>query len=292
MKASEKQGLCKKITTVLKKRYKKPLPDTDRPVLDILLYAICLENVSVSEAEASFERLMADFYDYNELRVSSLTEIESAFNGAEQSEFRALRVRTVLQDVFENLYTFDFEALRKKTLDAATKQLDKLRHLSDFVRDFALQTALGAHVVPVDDRMKNAAVWLGLAPADATASQAGDALKPALRKADAPLFCHLLRCLATDSAFVKTFETAVRKPPTDGFDPDTAVDRLNDLIKSGGKKSRSSKRKTAKKSSRKSTRKSTGTKRSAAKKKSKKRTAKKGSRSSSKKTSKQSLASK
>lgn len=252
MKASDKQTLCKKLATALKKRYKQPLAKTDRPVLDLMLYAICLEDVTEADADAALERLMNGFHDYNEMRVSSLTELEPAFRGADQPEFRALRIRTVLHDIFEQLYSYDFDGIRKKTLEAAAKQLNKLRFLSDFVRNFTLQAALGAHVVPLDARMRNAAVWLGLVSPAASEAEASEELKSALRKNDAPLFCHLLRCLATDPSFAKTFESAVRKPPEEGFDPTTATDRLDELLKSEGK---SGKTASAKKSDGGSTRK-------------------------------------
>lgn len=279
MKASEKQGLCKKIVTVLKKRYKSSPPSTDRPVLDLLLHAICLENVSQKEADATYQRLHEEFHDYNEMRVSSLTELEGVFEGYEEPEYRALRVRTALQDIFEKYYTFDFDVLRKKTLDTATKQMAKLRHLTDFVRDYTLQTALDAHLVPLDDRMRDASVWLGLVEPDATPSEAGESLKPALRKADAPKFCQLLRCLATDPAFAKTFGSAHKKPPEEGFDPEDAVDRLEDLLKAGGKSTR-------KKSSTKSAARKTASKSKTAKKTGTKRKAKKAAKSKTKKKTK------
>jgi len=237
MKASEKQGLCKKLVTVLKRRYDKPAPKNDRSVLELLLYAVSLENVSVETAEATLRELLERFHDYNELRVSSLSEIEPIFNGMDDPEHRALRVRCILQDIFEKNYAFDFEDLRKKTLETATREMESLRHLTDFVRGYTLQHALEAHILPLDERMRNAAVWLGLVPPDASPREAGDSLKPAVRKADAPLFCHLLRCLATDSAFIKTFSTAYKKPPADGFDPESAIDRLEELIRSAGKRS-------------------------------------------------------
>jgi len=234
MKASEKQTQCKKLATVLKKRYKSPAPQGVRAVLDEILYAICLENVSEAEADAALDRLMAGFHDYNEMRVSTLSELEPAFRGADQPEYRALRVRTVLQDIFENLYSFDFDAIRKKTLEAASKQLSKLRHLSDFVRNYTLQAALGAHVVPIDDRLRDAAVWLGLVSPSAGEAEAAEELKSVLRKNDAPQFCRLLRCLATDPSFAKAISAEVQKPPQAGFDPATAVERLEALLKSGG----------------------------------------------------------
>lgn len=276
MKASEKQTVCKKLVTVLKKRYKTQPPDTDRPVLELLLFAICQENVSPKEAEATFQKLLDEFHDYNEMRVSSLTELEAVFKGFDEPEYRALRVRTALQDLFEKYYSFDFDVLKKKTLDSATKQLKKLRHLTDFIRDYTLQTALDAHLVPLDDRMRNAVIWLGLVEPEMSPGDASDSLKAALRKADAPKFCHLLRCLATDAAFIKTFENAHEKPPEEGFDGEDAVSRLEALIKAGGKskpKKKAAARKTSTKS--KAAKKKKSTTKRKAKKPAKKKAAKK-----------------
>lgn len=270
MKASEKQSVCKKLVTALKKRYKTPQPRGERSVLDILLFAICLENAGYDQAEASFDWLLENFHDYNEMRVSSLSELVPAFDEVDDAEYRALRVKTVLQDLFEKYYSFDYEVLRKKTLEAATKQLERLRHLSEFVRNYTLQEALGAHLVPLDGRMRNAVVWLGLIEPDATPEDASETLKSAIRKADAPVFCHLLRQLATDPAVVKKFEKAHDKPPQDGFDGFDAVARLDELFsqsskRTSGKRSASgAKRKTAGKKAAKS---STAKKKSAAKKK-------------------------
>lgn len=281
MKASEKQTLCKKLVGVLKKQYKSPLPKTDRPVLDLILYGICLENVTEEDAAVAFDRLFADFHDYNEMRVSSLMELEASFNGSADSEFRALRVKTALTDIFEKYFSFDFEIIRRKTLDAATKQISKLRHLSDFVRKYILQTALGAHVVPVDDRMLAAATWLGLVPPGSSQEEASDALKPALRKADVPLFCHQLRLLSCDPKLIKSFESAVSKPPEEGFDPETAVDRLGDLLSGKSKTANKSASKPARKTAKKKTVKKKTTKKPAAKAKTKKKTTKKTKRTAS-----------
>ena len=73
-----------------------------------------------------------------------------------------MRVRNTLQYVFEKHFEFDFEAVRRKTFEAAERQLTKIKGLSPFIRNFSLQAALGSHVVPVDQSMCNAIIWLGL----------------------------------------------------------------------------------------------------------------------------------
>ncbi|MGH7200217.1 MAG: hypothetical protein ACREJB_06405 [Planctomycetaceae bacterium] len=252
-KASEKQSLSKKLVALLKKRYKTPVPAHNRPVLQTLLYAVCLENASYEQADTAYDRLRGHFEELseirlNEVRVSSITELMHAFQSLPAPEMRALRVRSILQYVFEDHYQFEFETLRKKTLEAATRQLQKIQGLSQFVQDHTLQAGLGSHVVPIDDAMGRACVWLGLAEPHATPTQISESLKPALRKADAPLFCHLLRCLATDPRLSDAFDPKLHPPPEEGHDPDTAAERLTALLTQAKSAKAGRKRKTDDKS--------------------------------------------
>ena len=265
MKASEKQAVCKKLTAALKKRYKLSLPKKSRPVLETILFGICLEDAPLQDAEEAYERLYADFHDLNEIRVSSITELEQVFNTMQAPEWRALRIRNSLHFVFEKHFSYDFEILRRKTHDLAAKQLSKINGLSAFVKTYTLQASLGSHVIPVDESMTNAAIWLGLVPSGLTPAKASEALKPALRKNDAPLFCHLLRCLATDPKIACNLQAHVQNSPEDGFDPHTAIARLPELLK----KPPAPKKTTAKKT----TAKKTAAKKSSAKKNTKKKVA-------------------
>lgn len=232
-----KQAVAKKLMAALKKRYKTPLPKTDRPILELMLYSICLENATDEEAEEAYKRLGTLFHDLNEARVSSISELAAVFNGA-NAEQKALRIRSTLQHVFEKHYAFDFETLRRSTLELAGKQLAKFKDLSPFVRSYTLQFALGGHLVPVDDAMTAAAVWLGLVHVHVGAADAATELKSAVRKSDAVLFCHLLRCLAQDPVVKRTLERAASRAPENGYDLATASERLEELFRTAGKANR------------------------------------------------------
>lgn len=249
-KASDKQAILKKLFPLLKKQYKSTPPKYDMPILETLIHAICLENASQEEAEAAQERLDESFHDYNEMRVSSISELNKVFEGMESPELRSLRIRSVLHHVFEEHYEFEFEGLRRKTLELATKQLNKIRDLSPFIKNFTLQVALGSHLVPMDDVMLQPVKWLGLVELEATPEDASESLKSAVRKSDGPLFCHLIRCLAHDPKLEGAFELESETPEKD-FDLNTAPARLKKLLEEGpqkrGKKStKSSAKKTSK----------------------------------------------
>lgn len=236
-KASDKQGVCKKLVPLLKKRYPGGVPKSDRTVLRTILYGICLENAGAAEADRAFERLESNFHDLNEVRVSTIAELESIFEGMSDPAWRAMRVRGTLQYVFEKQFSFDFEGLRRKTLDLAAKQLARIKCLTPFVRDYTLLSVLGSHLVPADERMTRAAIWLGLAEPGMSPEQASEALKSSVRKADAPLLCQQLRQLATDPALIPAFDEVDHYTENDEeefpYDLDTAVARLKALFEHG-----------------------------------------------------------
>jgi len=79
-----------------------------------------------SRAEAAYSRLLSSFHDLNELSGQLHHRAGPRLRRAgERADWRAHRVRTVLQYVFEKHFEFAFESLRRKTLELATKQLFK-----------------------------------------------------------------------------------------------------------------------------------------------------------------------
>jgi hypothetical protein len=232
-KVADRQALLKKLLPLLKKQYKVVIPKLDRPVMETLLYAVCLENASVEEADRAYQRLFELFPDLNEARVSSILELEPIFDGLTDPDWRAFRARSVLQYVFEKSFAFELESLRKKTLELAQKQLAKIKHLSPFIRTFVLQQAIGAHVLPLDDNSARLLVWLGLASAGQSGDEIGEHLKSVIRKAESHQFCFSLRCLATDRKLNLAFDPADFPPPPDGHEAGSAMDRLQILFKSG-----------------------------------------------------------
>lgn len=245
-KASEKQAICKKIVTILKKRYGAKLPKESRPILETMLYGICLENATTDAADRAYARLFEHFHDLNEIRVSSVREIEPVFEGMTDADWRGLRARYVLQHVFEKRYAYDFEYLRRKTHDLANKHLVKIKYLTPFVRFFTLQQTLGSHLVPADDKMCNAAIWLGLLEPKVTAKTASEALKSAVRKSDVPMFAHMLRQFASDAKLQFAFDFKNAPPPDEGFDTAAAPGKLPGLFKEGDERAKRKPKRTKK----------------------------------------------
>jgi endonuclease-3 len=172
----------------------------------------------------------------NEVRVSTVGEVERAYEGQPESEWRAYRTISVLKFIFDKVYAFEFESLRKKTLDLATKQLGKIKELSPFVRDYTLHEVTGAHLVPIDTSMSRLLVWLGLVLPNQNHEQIGETIRGFVRKAEVESFVFTLRCLATDPTKNVAFDPAKYPVPEAGYDLEATADRLTNLLKKGPEK--------------------------------------------------------
>ncbi|MCA9113896.1 MAG: hypothetical protein KDA79_02335 [Planctomycetaceae bacterium] len=222
-KAADRQNICKKLVPILRKQYGSKVPENGLPVMESLLLAVCMEDTPCDIGQERYERLLNDFHDLNEVRVSTPTDLARVFPEDPLAEMRAMQIRNILQYVFEENFSFDLEDIRRKTLDQATRQLNRIPELSSFIRLTVLQHPLGNHLIPVDESARRALIWLGLADADTTHDDASALLKSAIRKADGLLFCFLLHSLATDPRYTAEFEQAL-EAAGDEADGDSAYD--------------------------------------------------------------------
>jgi endonuclease III len=143
-----------------------PPPVAQVRVLEQFLYGICREDSTPEMANQAYTRLHTDFYDWNEVRVSSVREIEDAMIGLSDPQARAERVIAFLQDVFESTFSFDLEAIQKKGMKHAAKELKGLKAANDYVVAWVVQRTLGGHAIPVDASTLRTARRLGLIEAE------------------------------------------------------------------------------------------------------------------------------
>lgn len=216
---------CRELLAALDKFYGKSQQELPQQMLESMLLIICLEDDSWDTAKAAYSRLLDSYFDLNEIRVSSTAELAHTLSGLHDAEWKGLRIRAILRNVFESSYSFDFEKLRRQTPDLTLKTLKKITELSPFVREFTLQELLGTHSVALDNSMLKAAQWLGLVPAATSLPDAMELLKTAVRKSDASNFCRQLRQLATDPGFSPRFTESF--PST--INTSDVLQRLEDL---------------------------------------------------------------
>lgn len=148
---TNKQQLLAQAATSLKKKQTVSAGPTKRTVLEEVLFAICREGTTTPNAEAAYLRLKQNFFDLNEIRVSSVQEVAEALDGLPDAGAKARRIVALLQEVFEERYRFDLEDIAKKGLKQAAKQLARYKGgATDFVVAWVTQRSLGGHAIPLD----------------------------------------------------------------------------------------------------------------------------------------------
>jgi endonuclease-3 len=150
MSAPSRSAQFVKLHKVLKKSYTPISPNPDRPVLEHLLYGCCLEDAHYEKADEAYATLVHTFFDWNEIRVTTIKELAEVLGVLPDPAAAANRAKRVLQSVFEASYSFDLEELRKKNLGPAIERLQKIAGTTPFTVAYVVQSTLGGHSIPID----------------------------------------------------------------------------------------------------------------------------------------------
>jgi endonuclease-3 len=200
MATQSKSQFLTDIHTQLKRRY-KPKPDraaAKLTVLEAVVYGICHEDTTREQANQALSRFKDHFFDWNEVRVSPIAEIEETLADIPDAENRAQRIRRFLRQLFEKTYGFTLEALVKKPLKEALKALAAYEAFSsDYVTATVVQQALGGHAIPIDSSTRTALSRLGIADPDLASLRS--VIERAIPKNRGIEFLELLEELAHDT---------------------------------------------------------------------------------------------
>lgn len=202
MSATKRAQLINKLFKVAKKHF-APIPIvSSRSVLEHLLYACCLENSHNDVADEAFAKLEQHFFDWNEVRVTTTSEISESMKGLTHPDAAATTVKKALHGVFETYYEFDIEFLKKENLRKTVQQFTRFRGVSPFVVSYTAQVALDGHFIPLDRAMLNLMVVLGVVTEDEVAKGRVPGLERTIAKNKGVEFSSVVHQLA--AAFHKS----------------------------------------------------------------------------------------
>jgi endonuclease III len=169
MATQSKTQLLTSVYTLLKRHY-KPKADRNASRLSVLratVYGICHEDTTREHANQALSRFNDEFFDWNEIRVSSVEEIQENLAGIPEPERKARTIRRFLRQLFNRTYGFTLDALAKKPLKEALKILRTYEAFaSDYVTATVIQQALGGHAIPIDASARRALERLGVSEPD------------------------------------------------------------------------------------------------------------------------------
>ncbi len=187
-----------KVYKILKKHYKPATVDTKRTVMEHLLFACSLEDARYEAAEEAFAALVHTFFDWNEVRVTSLSELSEVMACLPDPRLAANRIKRVLHAVFEAQFNFDLEDKRKKNLGPTIKWLEGLDGATRFSVAYVVQAALSGHSIPIDQGTITALRLLDLLSDKDAKAGVVPGLERAISKSKGMEFGSLLHQLGVD----------------------------------------------------------------------------------------------
>jgi hypothetical protein len=150
MATPNRSALIARMIKVLRKHFKPIAPPKDRTLFEHLLFACLVEDSPQEAAEQVFASLKQDYFGWNEVRVSTQRELTDVCKPLVNPAESAGRLKQTLHSVFESVYEFEIEELKKQNIGQSVKLLQKYKGTTPFAVAYTTQMALGGHSVPIN----------------------------------------------------------------------------------------------------------------------------------------------
>ncbi|MCJ7729349.1 MAG: hypothetical protein MUO27_05690, partial [Sedimentisphaerales bacterium] len=137
-----------------KRKYPGVQPVTHDDPVEALVYSIVSENLTARAAQTAMKRLVENFADFNDLRVSRSEEIVEALGeNTPETKQIASSLTKALAAAFNRYHTLSLEALKKLGKRPARQILEQMDGTSRFVVNYCVLTALHGHAIPLTKKM-------------------------------------------------------------------------------------------------------------------------------------------
>jgi endonuclease-3 len=143
-----------------------------------LVFTILSQHTSDLNSERAFINLMKTFETFDAIASAPVEQIEEAIRRGGLAKTKAPRIKKVLNDVYDELGSFDLSFLAEMPLDEAKAWLKKFDGIGPKTAAIILSFALGMPAMPVDTHIYRVSQRLGLIGPKVTADQAHDILEP------------------------------------------------------------------------------------------------------------------
>ena len=149
-----------------------------------LVYTILSQHTSDINSERAFKNLMATFGSLEEIASASVGDIEDAIRMGGLAKVKAPRIKAVLNQIFEELGSFDLMFLKDMPLDEAKAWLKRLEGIGPKTAAIILCFSLGMPAMPVDTHIYRVSQRLGFVGKKISADKAHDVLEAKVEPED------------------------------------------------------------------------------------------------------------
>jgi endonuclease-3 len=149
-----------------------------------LVYTILSQHTSDINSERAFKNLMATFGSLDDIASASVGDIEDSIRMGGLAKVKAPRIKAVLNQIFDELGSFDLMFLGDMPLDEAKAWLKRLDGIGPKTAAIILCFSLGMPAMPVDTHIYRVAQRLGLVGKKINVEKAHDVLESKVEPED------------------------------------------------------------------------------------------------------------
>ena len=179
-------------------------------MLEQLLFACCLENARYEAAEQVFAAVSTAFFDWNEVRVSTVKELAEGMRGLPDPTAAATGLKQIVAERVRGdvlLRSRGHEETKPRPGRAAA---EKFNGTSSFTVGHVTQAALGGHAIPLDRGALDVLYIVGAATEAEVKSAEVSGLERAIPKNKGAEFASLLHQLGAELVASPFRRTCIR----------------------------------------------------------------------------------
>jgi endonuclease III len=162
VKAHEKIKAVTSYVTSSYRRFASAYRNYPREILDLIVFHKLHFYMPESDAIQSFRRLKTAFVDWNEVRISSVKEIQEVFEGVPDALELAIFVKDFLEYLHRENQSTSLEFLVEKNLSDIRKYLRAIKGVEPATISMVLRLRKDYPVVPLSAPMERSLLRLGL----------------------------------------------------------------------------------------------------------------------------------
>ncbi len=156
----------------LKAVYGVPVPDRGLDPLDVLILTILSQSTTNVNSDRAFESLKRRFPNWEEARRARVSSIEAAIRSGGLARQKSIRIKKLLNDIFDRRGSLDLSFLSTAPLEEAKRFLASFKGVGPKTVACTLLFACRRPVFPIDTHIFRIARRLALIPEKCSDQQA------------------------------------------------------------------------------------------------------------------------
>ncbi len=160
------------LSKLLEAEYGKKVWRADGDPLSVLIATILSQNTSDNNSHRAFANLRSKFKSWEEVRRVGVKRIAGAIRSGGLAEIKALRIKNILNQVYEENGTLDLSFLKSWRTERIKGWLRRFKGVGNKTAACVLLFSLKRPALPVDTHVLRVSRRLGLVPQNFNAAKA------------------------------------------------------------------------------------------------------------------------